>query len=200
MRFFVTGEQRRQRLINTIILMFLGYIGLFWISNGLMYFHKMGLTPDSVIEYYLGSEEKFTQPKSYQSLLEVTHFHLFSMGILVVTLTHLLLFVSISINLKIWLTGLTFTSAIADELAGWLVRFIHPSFAYFKIGAFLSLEVTLGLLIVLVAVSLIVQRMEQRDRRKEMSSDLSTSPSVLEKKSAGNSPQRQEKARHPLIP
>lgn len=162
MRFFVTGEQRRQSLLNAIVLMFLAYIALLWVSNGMMYFHKMGLSADSVIEYYLGSEEKFTQPKSYQSLLEVSHFHLFAMGMLAVTLTHLLLFANVSIRLKIWLTGLTFVSAVSDELAGWLVRFVHPSFAYFKIGAFLALESSLGAMIFFVSASLIAQRYGQR--------------------------------------
>lgn len=167
MRFFVTGEQRRQLLLNTIVLMFLGYMLLLWISNGLMYFHKMGLGADSVIEYYLGSEEKFTQPKSYQSLLEVTHFHLFAMGMLAVTLTHLLLFAHLPIGLKVWLSGLTFVSAIADEMAGWLVRFVHPAFAYFKIGAFLVLETSLATMIVCVTISLIAQRAHMGAKQRE---------------------------------
>jgi len=164
MRFFVTGEQRRQTLLNTIVLMFLAYIALLWVSNGMMYFHKMGLDPASVVEYYLGSEEKFTQPKSYQSLLEVTHFHLFAMGMLAVTLTHLLLFTPVAVNIKVWLTGLTFASAVADELAGWLVRFVHPAFAWFKVGAFLTLEFSLAAMLILVSASLVWQRMEQRSR------------------------------------
>lgn len=168
MRFFVTGEQRRQTLLNTIVLMFLGYIALLWISNGLMYFHKMGLTASSVIEYYLGSEEKFTQPKSYQSLLEVSHFHLFSMGMLAVTLTHLVLFANLSITMKVWLSGLTFVSALADEVAGWLVRFVHPAFAYFKITAFVALETSLAALIIFVVASLLAQRSEQRQRMERM--------------------------------
>lgn len=169
MRFFVTGEQRRQTLLNTIVLMFLGYIALLWISNGMMYFHKMGLSADSVIEYYLGSEEKFTQPRSYQSLLEVSHFHLFSMGMLAVTLTHLLLFANLSMALKVWLSGLTFVSAIADEVAGWLVRFAHPAFAYFKIGAFLTLEFSLAALIIFVTASLWMQRAALRQGSERMS-------------------------------
>ncbi len=160
MRFFVTGEQKRQVVLNTIVLLFLGYIALLWISNGMMYFHKMGLTANSVVDYYLGSEQNFTQPVSYQSLLEVTHFHLFSMGILVLTLSHLLLFTPLALPLKIWLTGLTFFSAVANEAAGWLVRFVHPAFAYFKIGSFVLLEGSLAALIVLVSLSLITQRRE----------------------------------------
>lgn len=158
MRYFVTGEQSRNALLNALILMFLGYIALLWLSNGMMYFHKMGLSADSVTAYYLGSEENFTQPRSYQGLLEVAHFHLFAMGILVLTLTHLMLMTNLPVGLKIWLSGLTYASALANEAAGWLVRFVHPSFAYFKIGAFLLLETTLAALLVAVSISLILAR------------------------------------------
>mgnify|MGYP000588962163 FL=1 len=158
MRFFVTGEQNRQMMMNALILMFLGYVFLLWISNGMMYFHKMDLSADSVIAYYLGSEEDFTQPKSYQSLLEVSHFHIFAMGMLVLTLTHLMLMTDLPTLMKIWVSGLVYLSAIADELAGWLVRFVHPNFAYFKIGSFLLLEISLAILIFVVSFSLIQSR------------------------------------------
>lgn len=158
MRFFVTGEQNRQLLINTLILMFLVYVALLWLSNGLMYFHKMNLNVDSVLAYYLGAEEEFTQPKSYQSLLEVTHFHLFAMGMLVLTLTHLMLMTDLPTLLKVWLSVVVYGSAIADEAAGWLVLYVHPAFAYFKIAAFLVLETSLAVLIVVVVISLLQAR------------------------------------------
>lgn len=158
MRYFVTGEQQRKSLLNALVLMFLGYIALLWLSNGLMYFHHMNLTPQSVINYYLGNEEQFTQPKSYQGMLEVSHFHLFSMGILVVTLTHLMLMTNFSTRLKIWLSGMTYLSALADEAGGWLVRFIHPYFAYFKVTAFLLLEFSLATVLIVVAYSLLQAR------------------------------------------
>ncbi len=158
MRYFVTGEQQRKLLLNSLVLMFLGYILLLWLSNGLMYFHRMDLMPDSVIAYYLGAEEQFTQPRSYEGMLEVSHFHLFSMGMLVVTLTHLMLMTEFSVRLKIWLNGLIYISAIADEAGGWLVRFVHPYFAYFKIAAFVVLELSLLVLIIAVSYSLIRAR------------------------------------------
>ncbi|MDD2724584.1 MAG: hypothetical protein PHH59_11265 [Methylovulum sp.] len=159
MRFFVTGEQQRKALINALVLMFLGYIVLLWLSNGLMYFHRMDLTPESVVAYYLGSEEQFTQPRSYEGMLEVSHFHLFSMGMLVLTLTHLMLMTEFPVRLKIWISGFTYLSAIGDEAGGWLVRFVHPNFAYFKIAAFLLLEFSLATLLIVVIVSLIRARM-----------------------------------------
>lgn len=158
MRFFVTGEQNRQLLMNTLILMFLAYVALLWVSNGLMYFHKMNLSVDSVLAYYLGSEQEFTQPRSYQSLLEVTHFHLFAMGMLVLTLTHLMLMTHLPTLVKVWLSVIVYGSAIADEAAGWLVLFVHPYFAYFKIAAFLFLETSLAVLIIVVIISLIQAR------------------------------------------
>jgi hypothetical protein len=158
MRYFVTGEQHRKSLLNALVLMFLGYIALLWLSNALMYFHHMDLHPKSVVAYYLGSEEEFTQPKSYQGMLEVSHFHLFSMGILAVTLTHLMLMTNFSHRLKIWLSGLTYLSAIADEAGGWLVRFVHPHFAYFKVASFLLLEGSLFALLCVVSFSLLRAR------------------------------------------
>lgn len=158
MRFFVTGEQNRQLLLNTLILMFLAYVALLWLSNGLMFFHKMNLSAESVIAYYLGSEQDFGQPRSYQSLLEVSHFHLFAMGMLILTLTHLMIMTSLPTLLKVWLSVLIYGSSLADEAAGWLVRFVDPQFAYFKIAAFLVLELSLASLIIVVIISLLQAR------------------------------------------
>lgn len=167
MRYFATGEQQRKSLLNTLVLLFLGYIVLLCVSNALMYFHRMDLTPSSVITYYLGSEENFTQPRSYEGMLEVSHFHLFSMGMLAVTLTHLMLMTEFSIRLKICLSGLVYGSAIGDELGGWLVRFVHPLFAYFKIAMFLLLETSLTVLLIIVIFSLFKARNQITQRNSD---------------------------------
>jgi len=167
MRYFVTGEQHRKALLNALVLMFLGYIALLWVSNGLMYFNHMDLTPDSVVLYYLGSEEQFTPPRSYQGMLEVSHFHLFSMGMLVLTLTHLMLMTEFSVRLKIWISGLTYLSALADEAGGWLVRFVDPLFAWFKIAAFLLLEFSLAALLFVVIAALIRAQIQLRQNSSE---------------------------------
>ncbi|EGW23191.1 hypothetical protein [Methylobacter tundripaludum] len=167
MRYFVTGEQHRKSLLNALVLMFLVYIALLWVSNGMMYFHHMDLTPDSVIAYYLGSEEQFTQPRSYQGMLEVSHFHLFSMGMLVLTLTHLMLMTEFSVRLKIWLSSSTYAAALADEAGGWLVRFVDPLFAYFKIAAFVVLELSLAALLIVVITTLVRARIQMSKARSE---------------------------------
>lgn len=149
MRFVITGEWSKNRLLQLIIVLFVVYVAALWLTNALLYFHKMGLTYTSVTEYYLGSEEKFLQPRSYQGMLEIAHFHLFAMGILLLTLTHLMLFVPLRPELKPWFVIVPFTSALLDEGGGWLVRFIHPAFAYVKIAGFLMLEISLAVLIII---------------------------------------------------
>ncbi len=152
MRFTVTGEWRRNSLLRLIIVSFLVYGAALWVTNALLYFNKMGLTSRSVVDYYLGSEARFTQPRTYQGLLEVTHFHVLAMGIFILTMAHLLLFVPLRPQVKRWLICLSFFAGLADEGAGWLVRFVHPAFAYAKIGAFLLLQGTLAVLLVAVLI------------------------------------------------
>lgn len=151
MRFVITGEWSKNRLLQLIILCFIAYVAVLWLTNALLYFQKMGLTYASVTEYYLGSEEKFLPPRSYQGMLEISHFHLFAMGILLLTLTHLMLFVPLRPEVKPWFVVIPFTAALLDESGGWLVRFVHPFFAYVKIASFLTLE---GSLAALIAISL----------------------------------------------
>lgn len=147
MRFVVTGEWSRNRLLQTIVVLYSLYVAGLWLTNALLYFHKMGLTAASVIAYYRGNEEQFLSPRSYQGLLEVSHFHLFAMGMLLLVLTHLVLFVPLKNNTKAWLIALPFFAAILDEGSGWLVRFVHPLFAYGKIAGFLLLQGSLAALV-----------------------------------------------------
>jgi hypothetical protein len=151
MRFVITGEWNRNTLLRVIVLFFLAYCFAFWLTNFGLYFFKMGLTYQSVVDYYLGSAQSFTQPRSFLGLMEVSHFHLFAMGIFLVTLTHLLLFVPAPIWAKLWLIVISFTSAFLDEASGWLVRFVSPNFAYLKIAAFVALQTSLLIIIVLSA-------------------------------------------------
>jgi hypothetical protein len=146
-RFTVTPDWKDNQLLRLVLVWFLVFVALLWVTNALLYFNKMGLTPSSVVAYYRGDEAQFTQPRSYQGMLEITHFHLFAMGVLILTMTHLLLFVPMSNGRKAWLVSIAFAAALADEGAGWLVRFVAPGFAYLKIAAFLALEGVLAFLV-----------------------------------------------------
>ncbi|MFZ2726927.1 MAG: hypothetical protein WAX77_11795, partial [Methylococcaceae bacterium] len=65
------------------------------------------------------------------------------------------------------LSGLVYGSAIGDELGGWLVRFVHPLFAYFKIAMFLLLETSLSVLLIIVIFSLFKARNQITQRNSD---------------------------------
>lgn len=166
MRFVVTGEWTRNRLLKVIVACFLAYTFILWVTNAGLYFSKMSLWPSSVTEYYLGNEQRYLQPRSFLGMLEVLHFHSFAMGILLLTLTHLLLFVPLSMRVKAFGIATAFVSGIGDELAGWGVRFVHPLFAYAKVFFFVSLEAVILWLMVLVARALLADAPSDYDARR----------------------------------
>ena len=151
MRFVITGEWKENHLLRLILVAFLVYATFFWATNFLLYFGRMDLSYASVVDYYRGNEDRFLQPRSYLVLLEISHAHLFAMGIFLMTLTHLILFVPLGIPLKAALIVVSFASALLDEAGGWLVRFVHPAFAYAKILGFVALQASLGVMLVIMA-------------------------------------------------
>ena len=144
--------------LNTIILLFLGYVAMLWISNHLLFFRDMGLSYNDVVHYYLGNPEEFTSPRSFSGMLEVLHFHAFAMGILVLTLVHLMLFAEISNGAKAFWLWVPFLFSIGNEAAGWLVRFVAPEFAYLKIFTFIGLQFGLGGVVLISLWSIISPR------------------------------------------
>jgi hypothetical protein len=145
-RFAITGEMSRNRLLQTIVVLYVAWVAVLWLTNALLWFDRMSLMPASVVEHYLGSEERFLSPRSYRGLLEVAHFHFFAVGMLLMVLTHLMLFVPLSNRAKWWGIVTPFAAALLDEGSGWLVRFVSPLFAWTKIAGFLALQLSLAAL------------------------------------------------------
>ncbi|MBZ0270319.1 hypothetical protein K8I85_19375, partial [bacterium] len=63
-----------------------------------------------------------------------------------------LLFLPVRPRTKAILVSVAFASALLDEGAGWLVRFVHPAFAWMKVGGFLLLQAALGGLVTALAI------------------------------------------------
>jgi hypothetical protein len=149
LRFVVTGEWDRNRLLQVIVVLYCLFVGLLWATNWMLYFDSMDLTTASVVDHYLGNEEEFRSPRTYRGMLEVAHFHLFAMGMLMMVLTHLSLFVPVKPGLKIALIVVPFFSAFFSEGAGWLVRWGGAGFAWTKIAGILLLQGSLAALVII---------------------------------------------------
>ena len=139
MRMMLAGPGQKG-LPKTIIAFFYGYFLLHWMTGILMFREKIGFSLADVTRYYLGDPEMFINPRSFQGLLEVTHFHLFAMGLFFVIFTHLLMFSGLRASIQRTLTWLLAVAIIGDLAAGYLVRFVAPGFAWIKLGAFWMLQ------------------------------------------------------------
>lgn len=155
MKYMLHGNYRQHVLMRLTLGCTLFLLSGFWITNALLYFRGMGVQPQSVVQYYRGSEAAFTMPRTYGAMLEVTHMHLAMMATVVLLLTHLAIFLPWPMRLRIVLVLATFASALLGEAAGWLVRFVHPGFAFLKVAAFAGLQTGLAILLVGLAVHLL---------------------------------------------
>ena len=154
MKYMQQGGFQTHSLMKLTIGLTLLFLAGLWVTNLLLYFSKMGLAPSSVVSYYFGSEAEFTAARTYQSMLEVTHFHLPMMALVILLLTHLLIFAPYKNGAKVAFILTAFLSALANEASSWLVRFVSPGFAYLKVGSFLIFQGTLFFLIVSLALFL----------------------------------------------
>jgi hypothetical protein len=147
LRFTVTGEWDRNRLLQVVVVLYCFFVVLLWLTNWMLYFDSMDFTTASVVDHYLGNEAEFRAASSYRGMVELAHFHLFAMGMLMMVLTHLALFVPVRTEWKIALIVVPFFSAFASEGAGWLVRWGGAGFAWTKIAGILLLQGSLAALV-----------------------------------------------------
>ncbi len=154
MKYMQSGGFQHNPLMRMTLAWTLVFAAGLWATNAAMYFKRMSLTPSSVSAYYLGSAEEYSQPRSASSMLEVSHAHLATMGVMILLLTHLALFAPWEDRTKRWVIGLGFGSSFVGEASGWLVRFVSPAFAVLKVACFLTFQSTLALLIAVLAIFL----------------------------------------------
>lgn len=154
MRYLQDGTHQGQPLMRLTLALTLVLLLGFWATNFAMYFSRMGLDPDSVVAYYNGSEADFRPPRSAATMLETAHAHLPMMAMVMLLLTHLLIFVPLTRAAKTTFIVSAFGFAALDEGGGWLVRFASPALAPVKVLGFVGLQAVLGLLLALLGLSL----------------------------------------------
>ena len=154
MKYMQTGGFQTNPLMRLSLTWTLVFAAGLWVTNAAMYFQRMSLAPSSVEAYYLGSVEEYSQPRSAASLLEVSHAHLATMGVMILLLTHLALFAPWEDRTKKWVIALGFGSSFVGEASGWLVRFVSSDFAVLKIICFLTFQGVLAFLIAVLGMFL----------------------------------------------
>src|SRR6266545_6460640 len=108
-----------------LVLMLPGAASLVALSVG-----RMGLSPRAIATYYRGGEAEMSFPKQFWQLVEVSHFHLFSVPVVVLILSHLLSATPASVRARVGLTVATYTGALLEIGGPFAVRYLAGGFAY----------------------------------------------------------------------
>jgi hypothetical protein len=122
-------------------------------------FGRMGLDPQSIAAHYRGGDSEMSFSKTFWQLVEVSHFHLFTIPIVVLILSHLLYATPASPRLRIYLTSITFAGAFLDAVGPWAVRYLSASFAYLLIVGWMLLA---GGALLIVTLTLVAMWMPKR--------------------------------------
>jgi hypothetical protein len=148
MKYMERGGFQTQELMRWTLGLTCLLLSGFWVTNFALFFSRLGFTAASIAAYYRGSEAEFRPPRTAGAMLEVTHGHLPVMAIVLLLLTHLMIFAPWSRRARITMIAVAFFSALFEEGSGWLVRFVDPRFAWLKLASFWTLQGTLAFLLV----------------------------------------------------
>lgn len=137
-----------KKLFSLLILLALGLISLQLISGIWLFVMKYGVSPSEVYLYFAGDEKKFIMPKSVEGLLETAVPHFLAISTTIFVYAHFLLFTTVICQKQkqFLIVGL-FISAIIDIFSPFGILYGYEIFAWFKILAFWSFELLMGLLL-----------------------------------------------------
>jgi hypothetical protein len=153
-KYLQSGGFQNQPLMRLTLGLALLLLAGFWCTNLALYLSHMTLDPASVAQYYRGDEAEFVPARSAESMLEVTHMHLPMFALVLLLLTHLLIFVPTRFAVKVAFIVIAFGSALLSEAAGWMTRFWNPGFAVLKVAMFVTFQLSLAVLILGLAAFL----------------------------------------------
>lgn len=100
----------------------------------------VGPTPAQAAAYYRGGERagELLFGKTARQLLEVTHFHAFTMAIVYLVMAHLVIATGASERTKRAAIVAGAVGLAGDVGAPWLVRFVSPAFAWLLVAAWIA--------------------------------------------------------------
>ena len=142
---------RNENVLKPLLAFFAIIILVQCVSGVLLFAVKLGFTPESIAGFHLGAEEKFIRPKTLAGLLEITVPHLAAAGAAIFILGHLVsVFARGGRRFMNFMLYACFISAAAGMSAGYLIRFVHPWFVYFKLLSFILFEFTFAAMILML--------------------------------------------------
>ncbi len=128
-----------QEAYKLSILYYLAFSLLLIVSAVMLFEHKIGFSYSSVLEYYIGNEEKFISPQSAGGVLKIVLPHIFVFGLFAMVLLHFLVFTKLRYEKS--LLGLIYAAfgvALLEIFSPFaIINGVH-FFAYAKLFSFIA--------------------------------------------------------------
>lgn len=133
--FRIANSPQETKLVYTffLIIILLGFATI-----AIYQCHVIGWGLDAIVQHYRGNERDMTFPKSFLQLLELSHAHAFIMGILYLTMAHILIATRISTHLIMFLIVVGFIVTLADLVSPWLIRYGGSEYAMVLLAAWIG--------------------------------------------------------------
>ncbi|MEK7702576.1 MAG: hypothetical protein AAB317_01260 [Nitrospirota bacterium] len=127
------------RVIYTLFIVFalIGHLSFILISV-----YRIGVNPAEIANHYRGGADELSFPKEFIELLEVTHFHAYIEGIVLLVLTHLFSAVPLKRKTKLIAIVTAFSATFLDLSSPWLIRYVSEGFASLQILSWMGMAVS----------------------------------------------------------
>ena len=124
-------------------LVYSGFLVLVLVGMGTMaalQLGHLGPTPAAIATAMRGGERDGAMvfAKPLREMIELTHFHAFTMGVVYLILAHLVIATRAPAWVKRWSIVLGFAGLTGDVLGLWLVRYVSPLFAWAELAAWIA--------------------------------------------------------------
>ncbi len=123
--------------LRLLVFLFSIFSLIFFLSNFLNFYSKMGLNPEGIRNYYLGNPQLFIKKKTFEGVFKVFYPHLLAMSIYCLTLAHLLPFAGLRQKTGFYLGILLFTFSSIDNLSSILILYTSSGMAELKLLSFI---------------------------------------------------------------
>lgn len=109
------------------------------LSAYMLFDFKIGFDYESVVNYYIGNEERFIPAKSAGGILKLVLPHIFVFGLFAMVLLHFLVFTKLRYKKStLTLIYLTFITALLEIAAPFMIISGFKLFAYIKLFSFFA--------------------------------------------------------------
>jgi len=148
-KFFVSGNGKYSKPLFLSLYFYIFFVFLYWVSAFISFKEKYGFSADKIAAHFFGDPD-FPETISFSQLSKNTHMNIAMVGLLLLTLSSMILNTRHSPKLKLTVVTFAFISGTLEVLSDYLVFILGRDFVFLKLVSFSLFQA--GLFFALISV------------------------------------------------